>query len=108
MINDPGYVLGPNGRLATDEDGEPVQNKPLVNESLRTLVLIAEKRSRLFGADKPTRTHVTVDVAEQQKNAALAAITAKIAERDREMESLRRRAAVIPGEVLAELPPGVT
>jgi transcriptional regulator with XRE-family HTH domain len=104
LINDPGYVLGPNGRLATDEDGEPVPNKPLVNESLRTLVLVAEKRARLFGADKQQLRKMDTPTANEAMWAALASVRAQKeisdAER-RELEELRRKlGSVTPGEVV--------
>lgn len=107
LINSPGYMLGPNGRTAVDPDGEPVENKQLVNESLRTLVLIAEKRSRLFGVDKQQK-RMADDQARQQMEATLAAVNAKIREDNRELEEFRQRfGTVIPGEVIArELPPG--
>ena len=106
LINEPGWMLGPNGRTAVDADGEPVPNKQLVNESLRTLVLIAEKRARLFGADRqPKRT--PDEEARRQMEAAFAIVAAKRAAEVLEMDELRRRAgqpAVVPGEVIRELP----
>jgi hypothetical protein len=114
LINDPGYVMGPNGRVATDEDGEPVPNKPLVNESLRTLVLVAEKRARLFGADKQVLKKMDTPTAQEAMWAAIAAERQRKMEADRlgeaerrELEAYRRKfGQVISGEVLAELPPG--
>lgn len=101
LINDPGYMLGPNGRLATDDDGNPVANKQLINESVKTLVVIAEKRSKLFGTDKGnTKTLLLTTEADQQR-------LADIALKRAEMQELARRAGrqAVPGEVIArELP----
>lgn len=101
LINDPGYMLGPNGRLATDDDGNPVVNKQLINEGVKTLVVIGEKKSKLFGTDKGnTRTLMLTTEADQQR-------IADIQRRQAEFEELARRAGqqAIPGEVLArELP----
>lgn len=102
LINDPGYMLGPNGRLATDEDGNPVLNKQLVNESLRTLVGIADRRSKLYAADKPQKRTIALELAQQQAEASMAAITAQREAERRELEALRKQAGqppVIPGQV---------
>lgn len=112
LINEPGYMLGPNGRVAEDQDGEPVPNRQLVNESLRTLVLVAEKRARLFGADKQQNRLMNKIDAEQAMWGALATIKAQKdisdAER-RELDELRRQVGrVVPGEVVRELPPAAT
>jgi transcriptional regulator with XRE-family HTH domain len=107
LINSPGYMMGPNGRTAVDPDGEPIENRQLINESLRTLVLIAEKRSRLFGADKQQK-RMADDQARQQMEAAFAVIAAKRATELQEIDELRRHAGqpVVQGEVVRELEPG--
>ena len=100
LINDPGYMLGPNGRLATDDDGNPVVNKQLINEGIKTLVVIGEKKSKLFGTDKGnTRTLMLTTEADQQR-------IADIQRRQAEFEELARRAGqqAIPGEIVRELP----
>ena len=93
-------MLGPNGRLATDDDGNPVANKQLINESVKTLVVIAEKRSKLFGTDKGnTKTLLLTTEADQQR-------IADIQRRQAYLEDLARRAGqpVVQGEVVRELP----
>lgn len=108
LINEPGYVTGPNGRVAADEDGMPVPNKSLVDNALKTLVLVADRKSRLFAADKPQkRPLMDPEAAWRDAQAALAAEKARIdlgsAER-RELEMYRRKFGhVIPGEVVREL-----
>jgi transcriptional regulator with XRE-family HTH domain len=110
LIEHPGYILTATGRIAEDpETGEPLANKSVVVDALKTVILVAEKRSRLYGTDKQVQKQLDRPTAEAAMWAALAVEKQKIdltsAER-RELEALRRRAAVIPGEVMAELPPG--
>jgi len=107
VINDPGYVCGPNGRVIEGPDGEPLQNKGIVVDALKTVILVAEKRARLYAADKPQKSMLRVDVARQEADSFLAAVKAKVEADNRELEAYRRQSGnVIPGEVLAELPPG--
>ena len=110
LINDPGCMMAPNGKPAMDMDGEPIPNKGIVVEGLKTLVLISDKKSRLYGWDKQAARLMNKVDAEQAMWAALAAARAQKelgdAER-RELETLRQRVgSVVPGEVMAELPPG--
>ena len=107
LIEHPGYALTATGRVAEDPaTGEPLQNKQVVDNALRTLMVIADRRSKTFALDKPQKTIVRVDVARQQADEALAAVAAKIAADRRELEAARRQLAAIPGQVLRELPPG--
>jgi hypothetical protein len=114
LINNPGYVTGPNGKVATDQDGEPVVNNSLVDNVLKTLVLVADRKARLYGADRPVKRTLTIEAAQQQAGEAMAAVTAKReAERleqeaqKRELEAYRQKfGQVIPGQVVAELEPG--
>ena len=119
LINEPGYVCGPTGRVVEGPDGEPLLNKSIVVDALKTVILVAEKRSRLYGADKQVVKQMDRPTAEQAMWAALAVERQKMegrrlaaAEREefdamrRELEVLRRQSGhVIPGEVLRELPP---
>ena len=82
LINDPGCMMAPNGRPAVDGDGEPIPNKGLVVEAVKTLVLVSDKKSRLFGWDKRASTKMMNKVdAEQAMWAAIAA------ERQRKLEA---------------------
>ncbi len=106
VIENPGWKITAVGRVAEDPDGNPLVDVSAKIEAMKVQLNVYKNLAVLNGDEKPQRTNVTHEIAEQQKNTALAAVAAKIAERDRELEMLRRRAAVIPGEVLAELPPG--
>jgi hypothetical protein len=107
VIERPGWKLAPNGRLAEDDEGNPLVDITTRVEAIKVQVNLLKNLGVLNGDEKPTRSLVTHDIAEQQKNAAMAEITARREAELREMEALRR-AAVIPGEVLAELPPGAS
>ena len=94
----PGHVMAPNGRLATDLDGTPVENIGAKIEAARTLLTALESARRLDALDKPSRRVVQMEhsIAEQ---AALEDIARRKAELDAQMR-------VIAGEVIKELPPG--
>ena len=103
-ITSPGYKLAPNGRYATDEDGNAVPDVGAKIEALKVQLAVLESMRRLNATDKPQKTVVTHELASQQKDAHLAAIAEKRRAEVREMETLRRQAGqVIPGEVVREL-----
>ena len=120
LINEPGYVCGPNGKVVEDPDGVPLPNKTIVDNALKTLILVADRKSRLYGADKQVVKKMDTPTAQEAMWAALAVERQRMearalaaAERDqfetaqRELEAYRRKFGnVISGEVLAELPPG--
>lgn len=120
LINDPGPLMGPNGRPAVDPEGEPVPNNGIVVEGLKILLLVGEKKPRLFGWEKQQRKQTPQDRAMEEMLTALAAEKARFdaghlsaAERReleasrRELEEFRQRfGSVVPGEVVRELPPG--
>ena len=121
LINEPGYVCGPNGRVVEDPDGVPLPNKTIVDNALKTLILVADRKSRLYGADKQVVKTLDISTAQEAMWAALAVERQRMearalaaAERDQfeamrqELEALRRQAAVVPGEVVRELPPGAS
>ncbi len=110
LINEPGFVCGPNGRVVEDPDGSPLPNKTIVDNALKTLILVADRKSRLYGADKQVLKKMDTPTAQEAMWAALAVERAKIdaahladAERQ-ELETLRRQVGrTVPGEIL---PPG--
>lgn len=108
VIENPGYKLAPNGRLAEDEYGNPLVDIGARIEAMKLQLSAYERASRLEGGDKPLRTLVTHDVARREADEHLAAVRAKIDADRRELETLRRQVSVIPGEVVRELPPGAT
>lgn len=116
VINDPGVMLGPNGKAAKDGDGNPVPNKGLVIEGIKTLVLVADKRSRLFGWDKQQQKQkMAEEAALAAAKASIEALAEAKAAKDREIEERHRRELeaaravrpqVVAGEVVGrELPP---
>ena len=120
LINEPGYTLTAAGHVAEDPDGNPLTNKTIVDNALKTLILVADRKSRLYGADKQVVKKMDTPTAQEAMWAALAVERQRMearalaaAERDqfetaqRELEAYRRKFGnVISGEVLAELPPG--
>ena len=105
LYDSPGYKMSPNGNPANDPNGNPAEDTNVKLQAAELELKVLESLRKLDARDRPQRSLLTVDVARQQADAALAAVAAKIDADRREMERLRR-AAVIPGEVLAELPPG--
>lgn len=108
VVDAPGWKLAPNGRLACDDNDEPLIDTGARIEALKLKLMVLESARKLDARDKPQRSQVTVEVAQQQASTFLAEVRAKIAADNQEKETLRRQVAVIPGEVLAELPPGTT
>jgi cytochrome c553 len=102
LYDAPGFKMSPTGRPAEDPNGDPAEDTNVKLQAAELELKVLESLRKLDARDRPQRTHVTVDVARQQADAALAAVAAKIDADRREMERLRR-AAVIPGEVVREL-----
>jgi hypothetical protein len=100
IINSPGFKLAPNGRFAQDENGVAVPDVGAKIEAAKVQLSVLESMRRLNATDKPQRSIVTHDVAEQQKNDFLAKVAAKRAEEIREMEELRRNSGTIRGQVV--------
>lgn len=112
LVNEPGWMMAPTGGVAHDDDGQPVPNKVILNEGLKTLILVADRKSRLYGWDKQQlKQRMADEEARQQAAASLAALAAAVAadraamqERHRlELEQARRAVSqgpVIPGEVV--------
>lgn len=103
VIENPGYKLAPNGRLAEDEDGNPIPDTMVRIEAIKVQLNAFKNLAVLNGDEKPHRSTVTVDLAEQQKNSALAAIAARREAELRELAELRRQASAIPGQVVREI-----
>jgi Mor family transcriptional regulator len=110
VIENPGWKLAPNGRLAEDEDGKPLVDIGARIEAMKLQLSAYERASRLEGSDKQQARLMNRPDAEAAMWAALASAKAQKdisdAER-RELEDLRRKfGSVTRGEVMAELPPG--
>jgi hypothetical protein len=106
LYDSPGFKMSPTGRPAEDPNGDPAEDTGVKLQAAELELKVLESLRKLDARDRPQRSHVTVDVARQQADEALAAVAAKIAADRVEMERLRRQAAAIPGEIVHELPPG--
>ena len=107
LYDAPGFKMSPTGKPAEDPNGDPAEDTNVKLQAAELELKVLESLRKLDARDRPQKTHLTVDVARQQADTALAEVAAKIAENNREMERLRRQAAAaIPGQVVRELPPG--
>ena len=107
VVDAPGWKVTAVGRIAEDVDGNPLADVGAKIEALKLKLMVLESTRKLDARDKPQRSLVTVDVAKQKADAHLTAIRAKIEADNRELEALRRRVSVVPGEVIGrELEPG--
>ena len=111
LYRHPGYKMSPNGGTAHDPDGDPALDTNVRLQAGELELKILESLRKLDARDRPQAKHlqVTHELADQQKNAALAEARARMelsAADRRELEALRQRAGqVIPGEVVRELEP---
>jgi len=103
VFRNPGWKMAPNGHVAEGPDGEPAfdVNAKIQAGDLRLKVLTELRR--LDGRDKQV-------VKAMDRPTAEAAMWEAIHAERRRLEDLAKAAAgaskVVPGEVLAELPPG--
>ena len=105
MLMAPGYKLAPNGRLAADDDGEPIVDVGIKVEVAKVQLQVLESMRKLDARDKPQNVRHSHEFYAGEAKEALAAVAAQRDAERREMEALRRNAGVVPGEVLKELPP---
>ena len=105
LYRDPGFKLAPTGGPAKGPDGEPAEDTNVKLQAAELQLKVLESLRKLDARDRPQKSHVTHELAQQQASEALAAVAAQRDAERREMEALRRNAGVVPGEVLKELPP---
>lgn len=101
----PGFKMSPNGNPANGPDGEPAEDTNVKLQAAELELKILESLRKLDARDRPQRSHVTHELAQRQASEALAAVAAQRDAERREIEALRRNAAVVPGEIVKELPP---
>ena len=106
VVNAPGWKVTAVGRVAEDPEGNPLEDIGSKIEALKLKLMVLESTRKLDARDKPQRSHITHDIAQQQADTWLADMRAKRETELRELEALRRQAGVIPGQVVRELPPG--
>ena len=101
VIENPGWKLAPNGRLAEDEDGNPLVDVGTKIEAMKLQLSAYERAARLEGSDKQQQKQWDRPTAE-------AAMWEAIHAERRRLEDLAKAAAapVVAGEVVRELPPG--
>ena len=108
LVNAPGWKMRPDGRPAEGPDGEAAPDNGIVVEALKILVLVGEKKSRLYGWDKQQKKQPD-EFWQQQMQASLNAIAAAKAAQDeaqrQEVERLRQQARTVAGQVVREIEP---
>ena len=104
LFDSPGFKMSPTGRPAEDPNGDPAEDTNVKLQAAELELKVLESLRKLDARDRPVKTHVTHEVAQQQASTFLAEVRAKIDADRREVEALRRQAAVVPGEVIRELP----
>ena len=110
LYDAPGWKMSPNGGAAYGPDGEPAEDTNVKLQAAELELKVLESLRKLDARDRPQAKHlqITHELADQQKNAALAEAKARMeltAADRRELEILRRNAAVVQGEVVRELEP---
>ena len=109
LYDAPGWKMSPNGGTAHGPDGEPAEDTNVKLQAAELELKVLESLRKLDARDRPQAKHlqITHELADQQKNAALAEAKARMelsAADRRELEALRQKAGpVIPGEVVREL-----
>ena len=104
VVNAPGWKVTAVGRVAEDPEGNPLEDIGSKIEALKLKLMVLESTRKLDARDKPQRSHITHDIAQQQADTWLADMRAKREAELRELEAYRRQ-GVIPGQVVRELPP---
>src|ERR1035441_1353043 len=93
LVDNPGWKLAPNGRLAQDDDGNALYDTSAKIEALKLKLLVLESARKLDARDKAAKPPpLPPGVAEQQMWAALHAEQAKMevnAAQRRELEEYR-------------------
>jgi hypothetical protein len=108
VIGAPGWKLTPRGDIAVDDDGTPVVDVMAKIQAMELQLKVYAEMRRMDARDRQVERRIQVEhsVAHQ---AFLEDIARRRAEQDverRRLEDLARRAGVVQGEVLAELPAG--
>ena len=99
LFDAPGFKMSPTGRPAEDPNGDPAEDTNVKLQAAELELKVLESLRKLDARDRPQKTQVTFDTAQQQASAFLAEVRAKIAADNQEKERLRR-AAVVQGEIV--------
>ena len=110
VFQNPGHKMSPTGHFAEGPDGEPaVDVDAKIKAGDLRLKVLTELR-KLDGRDKQVQKQMDTPAAEAAMWVALAAEREKREAQERRMAEYARQVTaaghVIPGEVVAELPPG--
>jgi hypothetical protein len=98
LFDSPGFKMSPTGRPAEDPNGDPAEDTNVKLQAAELELKVLESLRKLDARDRPVKSHVTHEMAQQQASSYLAEVRAKIEADNREMEALRR-GAVVPGQV---------
>ena len=98
LYDNPGYKMSPTGRPAEDPNGDPAEDTNVKLQAAELELKVLESLRKLDARDRPQRSVVTVEAAQQQASTFLAEMAAKRQAELREMEQLRK-GGVIPGQV---------
>ncbi len=100
VIEEPGVKLAPNGRVAEDDEGNPVVDISARIEAMKVLLVALDSARKLDGLDKPVKRVLQWErsEAEQRMWAAIELERQRMAEAGRQPPAVR-------GEVVRELPP---
>ena len=105
LVNEPGFKMRPDGSPAVGPNGETAPDNGVVVEALKVLILVGEKKGRLFGWEKQQK-RMDGDAAMQAYRASIAVIAAQREAELRELAEARRAGQpVVPGEVIREIGP---
>lgn len=99
---DPGWKLTASGKVALDDNDEPVIDINARIEALKLKLMVLESERKLDARDRPQQKQLQITHELATSQAAI-----DIARRRAEMEAMARRAgqSAVQGEVLRELPP---
>ena len=104
LYDAPGWKMSPNGGAAYGPDGEPAEDTNVKLQAAELELKVLESLRKLDARDRPQKRNLTIEIPEAQRQAqaaiadARAQMELRAAER-RELEELRKRNGVIPGQV---------
>jgi hypothetical protein len=102
LIENPGWKLAPNGRLAEDGDGKPLYDTGAKIEALKLKLLVLESARKLDARDRPQKRNLTIDIPEAQRQMQehLTELRAQKAADDAKREAELRRLEELRGKVI--------
>jgi hypothetical protein len=112
LYQNPGFKMAPTGRVAEGPDGEAAEDTNVKLQAAELELKVLESLRKLDARDKQAKKPMETQMAEASMWSAIRAEEQRKATEDakraadiRRLEELTRKAGVIPGEVVRELPP---